>query len=757
MTMNTHVIRLTLRMKELTYIPLADGLRIQILPSLYDLPRAHKHHYAAFIEDPAILIVWDDEPQNLMKRAETFERQLVEMLWQGNTKALDDIPLKQNKEANVNVEELSDDQLSQDLEQGPEYEPRPWVLIHATIVGFTLLAVLATLGLGWRKLTFETVLDHKFIRWALILVAFPTIFVSLFFFQVIVQCVWQIIGPVDQLRKNTRHYSGVAPRRLNRDRCRLPHVTIQMPVYREGLVGVIQPTIMSLKAAISTYEMQGGSANIFVNDDGLQLISNYDAQRRKDFYLNQRVGWVARPPHDPKGTGFIRKGKFKKASNMNYAFMISNSVEDKLEYVQRDAAWTQHDENDAYEQALSQVIKEQEGRAWADGDIRIGDYILLIDSDTRVPSDCLLDSVSELEACPDVGILQHSSGVMQVAHNFFENGVAFFTDLIYTAIRYGVSNGDVAPFVGHNAFLRWSAMQEVALEEDGVVKIWSESHVSEDFDMALRLQIAGYLSRLAAYADNGFKEGVSLTVYDELARWEKYAYGCNELVFHPVRYWFTRGLFTPLFKKFVRSNMKLASKLTIISYIGTYYGIGVAWLMVTLNFFVFGWDNGTGEWLDGYYLDSFRIYFSLVIVFSGVANLALAVLRYRSNEKGLVRSLIENYKWVVFLALFLGGISLHVSQALVWHMFGIDIQWGATAKEVEEVSFFEEIPRVFNRFRWMFLWCFISAGVMLAMRFFVPEAWRINDFSTFWPYGVVVVSHFLVPIGLNPNLMLFTF
>lgn len=39
--------------------------------------------------------------------------------------------------------------------------------------------------------------------------------------------------------------------------------------------------------------------------------------------------------------------------------------------------------------------------------------------------------------------------------------------------------------------------------------------------MALRLQNSGYVVRMAAYQGDGFKEGVSLTVYDELARWEK--------------------------------------------------------------------------------------------------------------------------------------------------------------------------------------------------------------------------------------------
>ena len=49
--------------------------------------------------------------------------------------------------------------------------------------------------------------------------------------------------------------------------------------------------------------------------------------------------------------------------------------------------------------------------------------------------------------------------------------------------------------------------------------------MSEDFDMALRLQLAGYIIRWATYSHGAFKEGVSLTVDDELNRWQKYAYG----------------------------------------------------------------------------------------------------------------------------------------------------------------------------------------------------------------------------------------
>ena len=238
-----------------------------------------------------------------------------------------------------------------------------------------------------------------------------------FFAQSVVSGIFQIFGPIKQVQENSKFYSAVKPRRLQTRN--LPHVTVQCPVYKEGLEGVIMPTVKSIKAAITTYELQGGSANIFVNDDGMQLISDDERQARIDYYADNSIGWTARPKHGSEG--FVRRGKFKKASNMNFALMLSCNVEEKLSHVHRDAGWTQAEEALEYERCLTEVL-EEDGRAWADGNIRVGDYILIIDSDTRVPVDCLLDAVSEMEQSPHVGILQFSSGVMQVVHNYFENG-----------------------------------------------------------------------------------------------------------------------------------------------------------------------------------------------------------------------------------------------------------------------------------------------------------------------------------------------
>jgi hypothetical protein len=252
-----------------------------------------------------------------------------------------------------------------------------------------------------------------------------------------------------------------------------------------------------------------------VCDDGLQLLSKEDADERRRFYFDNNIAYVARPGHNVDD--FVRTGRFKKAGNMNFTNALSLRVEEVMDELRpldqatrpADHFWSENDENAVYDKALEQVLQERQGKAWAAGNIRIGPFILLIDSDTRVPEDCFADAVSEMAESPEVAIIQHMSGVMQVAHHFFENGVAHFTWSIQHAISYCCASGEgessraryrqranadfvpVAPFVGHNAFLRWAALQECMFidPDDGVNKIWSEDHVSEDFAIAVTLQI----------------------------------------------------------------------------------------------------------------------------------------------------------------------------------------------------------------------------------------------------------------------------
>ena len=79
--------------------------------------------------------------------------------------------------------------------------------------------------------------------------------------------------------------------------------------------------------------------------------------------------------------------------------------------------------------------------------------------------------------------------------------------------------------------------------------------------------------RWATYSDYEFEEGVSLTAADELSRWQKYAWGVSEIIFFPIKNWFTKGVFTPLFKTFVSSTIPTHSKWGIMAYMFSYYGM----------------------------------------------------------------------------------------------------------------------------------------------------------------------------------------
>ncbi|KAK9235209.1 glycosyl transferase family group 2-domain-containing protein [Lipomyces kononenkoae] len=727
-------------------IELSQDTRIQVLDTFDELPRARKYQYAAFIRSDQCLVIWADNIHNVIQFGSVIENKIVEMIWET------DIVHQRGDRYSLRLKTNSDLEGGQDLLE----QSRPVKVMQALSVGVAIAILMTFYGLMFQQIALETKADGNYLRLLVILYLPPFTLFCAFFCVVVSGVVFQLLGPVAQLKTNSRSYSAIPPKRISpNDGKPLPHITIQCPVYKEALHGVIAPTMESLLVAVATYELQGGTANIFVNDDGLQLISEGEAAARRRYYDDHLIGYVARPPHGK--TGFVRKGRFKKASNMNYCLQVSNKVEELLEVAHsRPEAekWTEKDEIRAYEEALATVAREDQ-TCWLAGDIRVGDIILLVDSDTRVPEDCLLDAASEFHHSPEVAILQHTAGVMLVVHNYWEELIAWFTRMIYFAIQYATANGDAAAFVGHNAFLRWSALQEVAYEEDGMIKYWSESHVSEDFEVSLKLRCKGYTVRLAAYHGDGFKEGVSLSVYDEIRRWQKYAYGCSELMFKPAWKWYNGKLFTPLFLQFVFAReVNFFSKFTIVAYIGTYYAIGSALLLTIVNYFVIGWFVDS---VDHFYISSFNNFLSSVVVFSCASPIANAIVKYRVKVDTFWNALWNNFYWMVMMAIFIGGLSWHLTLALLSHLLGIDMQWGATAKELEDSNFFRELPKIVKGFKYMYLTVIVGSAGMIVLAFAVPWNWRIVGAYSALPLGWVFTAHFLSPIVLNPQLMTFSF
>ena len=154
-------------------VPLMNGLRVQILPTVYDLPRARKHQFAAFIASDALLVVWDDDPSHLMERAEAIESELIEIVWQAA--APPDVG-----DASDEKKVLRSINMEVDKESGETIpEQRPTNLINTVLVAFTLVIILTLLGLGFRALAVEIAVDKGYVRLAVLALTPVQIFFTL--------------------------------------------------------------------------------------------------------------------------------------------------------------------------------------------------------------------------------------------------------------------------------------------------------------------------------------------------------------------------------------------------------------------------------------------------------------------------------------------------------------------------------------------------------------------------------------------------
>lgn len=144
---------------------------------------------------------------------------------------------------------------------------------------------------------------------------------------------------------------------------------------------------------MQTYARQGGKSTIFVHDDGLQLLKPDEREKRIDFYAHHNIGWVARPPQSSEPDGFKRAGRFKKASNMNYGLALSLKLEKHLLALEAAGEVEGDDDQCLEDRAMDMAVEEiyqesgQRWKPWACNgkSIRIGEIILLVDSDTIVP------------------------------------------------------------------------------------------------------------------------------------------------------------------------------------------------------------------------------------------------------------------------------------------------------------------------------------------------------------------------------------
>jgi hypothetical protein len=173
MTVNSRVIKTFLAWSpDAVDVPLMNGLRVQILPTIDEIPRARKHQFAAFIASEALLVVWDDDPSHLLERAKSIEAELMQLVWQtGEPTEEEDT----NEKKNPRVTEYEVDQESGQIIP----EMRPTNLMNTILVGFTLVIVVVMLGAGFRAVAIETVVDKNYLRMAFVLLTPVQVFFTL--------------------------------------------------------------------------------------------------------------------------------------------------------------------------------------------------------------------------------------------------------------------------------------------------------------------------------------------------------------------------------------------------------------------------------------------------------------------------------------------------------------------------------------------------------------------------------------------------
>ena len=81
---------------------------------------------------------------------------------------------------------------------------------------------------------------------------------------------------------------------------------------------------------------------------------------------------------------------------------------------------------------------------------------------------------------------------------------------------------------------------------------------------------------------------------------------------------------------------------------------------------------------------------------------------------------------------------MHVSKALLCYLFSVDMQWGATAKELEASNFWIEMPKIVKSFKYMYIFIIFAIAVMLTLAYAVPQAWQITGFFPTVTLGLCV-------------------
>lgn len=685
----------------------------------------------------------------------------------------------------------------------------PYIRTHIlmnNILTFISLSVTATITAVKTYMTIKYISEGFDLLYAGLLTT-PLLFLFLLFpVYFVVSNVFLIFTPKHYWYENSAYYIHKIPDIYTVK----PSVTIQVPVYDENFKSVIIPTLTECMRARDYYVYCGGTCNILVNDDGIFKIlkdrlylleNNEKVNERVNYYKNNNISFTARKYAN-------RTGKFKKASNMNYAQVLglkrqiptpiaslqrmlspkittNNTIpehsnvttttvtnignspggnlklkisEEKPDIVIDDTIIIQQDSNGEEKQAIlrdktplykpknfKNVIIDRSHRHMYFGDINLGDYIMLVDSDTTVPEKIIPKAVSIFESDPRVGYTQHYTLPLESSYqNYFSRSISAFTENLYHVIfRACTRNGDISPLIGHNIILRKSAMERIA-EFTSEKLYWREDRVSEDFDLCLRMYQGNFIGKYVC-DDSQFGEGVSLSYRDEIVKHAKFAYGASEIIFNPFLTWCKGGVLTAGFKSFMTcKNVQFSSKIGILGYLMTYFSISSSVIITPIiaicSCFIPHWEL--------LLFDPLFAYLYLFVIY-GVLN-PLVVYKLKRQLPVIPKfppSILREYSSGIIFCLFYSSISLSMFVGIISHIFNLNISWGSTRKTISNESRLYTLCNTIKTEKYQLIYSvmMISGTFILYIKYGMPA-------TLLFPMLSISVGHLIAPFLLNPSI-----
>eukprot|EP00980_Cylindrotheca_fusiformis_P012769 scaffold3120_cov73-Cylindrotheca_fusiformis.AAC.5 len=650
-----------------------------------------------------------------------------------------------------------------------------------------------------------------------------------------VSSIFKCFIPSRAFRTNTK-YCSVIPEEKP-PRAAWSNVTIQIPLYKESLQEVIIPTLKSCMKSRDYYNRKSGAkCNIVICDDGImamlknnfaaaemlwetigttqgkifklsQLLqqvprpsrrhlkglkshSVYEVFHRMLYYYHNNIGFVARSTWD-------RRGKFKKASNLNTHLKLVWGAEQVA---------ASHELS--MEEALIEVSHNDDGSRdiMFGNDVSIGHLIVVNDADARMSEGVIFKTVPEFLNDRTLGFTQHATKTLdeQRGESYYCNMLSAYTDALYQG-HFLLSSilGCHPPLVGHSIFLRSEAVRQCGrirtlrktqrwlnniglpfltidqvglsnLKDHSSTEYWSECHVSEDFELMIHLYNLGFNGRYVAYPGCEFQEGITRTFDEEAGRHRKFALGAHELMFNPINSWISQGLFSPLFKMFLRADIPSYYKIYLTAYLFSYTS-GGAYLLV-FSIAAIARIAGTEQAVDyiytfnsaGVLVMSVLVYyiigytcFLITMVRMHWANKNIFFTKYRQN--GVCHLVYKTVRYcMLFQVMFYSVMGMYFFLGSMDHLLSKTGVVGATNKDSVKISrctAFMDTAR-FNMGSWLIA---IYLIVMAYLTVLQDEDWDVSSYPTgdqivstalfAGPPVLIALFAFIVPIIMNPHIL----